>query len=190
MSERDWILARLQPHQPYDAAEAEDLLAATAFVERNPDCFERTNRSGHLTGSAWVVNPKRDKVLLIHHKRLGIWIQPGGHADGEGHLLNVATRELHEEAGVPLAQITPVNDQLFDLDIHAYPRGKDGSVHLHLDCRFLLEVDDTAPLNRQVEEVHDCQWLTLDEAATLTPTDSSVHRMLAKTQQLSITKVA
>ena len=53
-----------------------------AFVDSHPDCFHRSCRVGHVTGSAWLVDMAGDRVLLGHHAKLGRWLQPGGHSDG------------------------------------------------------------------------------------------------------------
>ena len=56
-------------------------------------CFLKDNYDGHFTGSAWIVSTDKDKILMTHHKELGMWLQLGGHADGENDLLKVALRE-------------------------------------------------------------------------------------------------
>ena len=58
----------------------------TQFVRANPDCFERSCRDGHVTGSAWILSHDRTQFLLTHHKKLGRWLQLGGHAAGEHDL--------------------------------------------------------------------------------------------------------
>ena len=60
---------------------------------KSSDCFSNDNYSGHFTGSAWVVSPNKEQILMNHHKNLGKWLQLGGHADGEKDLLSVAVRE-------------------------------------------------------------------------------------------------
>jgi 8-oxo-dGTP pyrophosphatase MutT (NUDIX family) len=55
---------------------------------------------GHVTGSAWIVSPDRQKVVLLHHFKLDRWLQPGGHADGDPDILGVALREAEEETGL------------------------------------------------------------------------------------------
>src|SRR6185369_5766902 len=93
------------------------------FVRSRPDCFERTCREGHVTGSAWVVSSDRSSVLLTHHARLGRWLQLGGHADGETDPFAVALREAREESGMerfrePSGESPPLP---LDLDVHVIP---------------------------------------------------------------------
>lgn len=137
---------------------------------------------GHFTGSAWVVNPARSKILLIHHPKLNMWMQPGGHADGNANLLETALRELEEESGYTCAKV--VDGTIFDLDIHTYPaRQKNGVLepeHLHFDLRFLIEIDDTIPIPGSAEN-QTFAWLTLDEAEAVTSSTDSVLRMIEKT---------
>ena len=71
-----------------------------AFVSAYPNCFERSLSIGHITGSAWLVNQTKTRVLLTHHKRLNKWLQLGGHADGNPNVLEVAMQEAREESGI------------------------------------------------------------------------------------------
>ena len=114
------------------------------FVEDNDDCFERSHRSGHITGSAWIVDLKREKVLLTHHHRLDKWMQLGGHADGDPDVLRVALREAREESGVE--EIRALSESIFDVDVHEIPPRGDEPAHLHYDVRFLFEADSNLPL--------------------------------------------
>src|SRR3954471_7519457 len=68
-----------------------------AFVRRRPDAAQRELAEGHLTGSAWLVSADGRRVLLTHHRKLGLWLQLGGHADGDPDLARVALREAEEE---------------------------------------------------------------------------------------------
>jgi 8-oxo-dGTP pyrophosphatase MutT (NUDIX family) len=108
------------------------------FVKHNEHCFERTNLEGHITGSAFITY-KNNRILLMHHKKLDIWVQPGGHSDGDPNTLNVALREGEEETG--LQDLYAVSDDIFDIDIHQIPERKQEPAHLHYDIRFLLKTD-------------------------------------------------
>lgn len=105
------------------------------FCDRHPDALHRTCLDGHLTGSAVVVDPRSRRTLLIHHAKLDRWLQPGGHADGDGNLAAVAWREASEETGLDdLHVVLPA----IDLDIHTIPARGDEPTHVHLDVRFLV----------------------------------------------------
>jgi 8-oxo-dGTP pyrophosphatase MutT (NUDIX family) len=139
-------------------------------------CYERTNLPGHITGSAWIVTPERDYVLLVHHAKLNRWLQPGGHADGDENVLQVAMREAEEETGLKNFKI--ISQLPFDVDIHQIPERKDFPAHYHYDVRFLLEAsrEDTIVVS---EESHDVKWIPIIELERYT-TEQSVLRMKAK----------
>jgi 8-oxo-dGTP pyrophosphatase MutT (NUDIX family) len=157
-----------------------------ALVINRPDCFERTCRPGHITGSAWVLSHDRQQVLLVHHAKLDRWLQPGGHADGEIDIAEVALREVQEETG--LTRVTFALHQRalvpLDLDVHLIPPRyrADGSLqedaHEHHDVRFLI-VAEAAQQITLSEESHDLAWFTAAEVQKLTD-EESVLRMLRK----------
>lgn len=176
MSGRADLLRLLRAHAPWDAREAEMLARIIAFVEAHEDCFERFLLIGHVTGSAWVVNPERTHALLVHHRRLDRWLQPGGHCDGSPDVLATALREVLEETGIA-AQ--PVTGAVFDVDAHDIPARGAEPAHVHYDIRFLAE----APLSRQPvvsPESRDVRWVELDAIRAL-DADASVLRLVAKT---------
>lgn len=149
-----------------------------AFVEAHEDCFERGLLEGHVTGSAWVVNPERTHALLVHHRRLERWLQPGGHCDGDPDVLATALREVREETGI---EATPVYEAVFDVDAHDIPARGAEPAHVHYDIRFLAE----APLSKEPvvsPESREVRWVRLDEIAGL-DTDESVLRLVEKTRR-------
>ena len=77
-------------------AEAETVRRFIEFLATHPDAFARSLACGHVTGSAWLVDRAGARVLLTHHKKLGIWVQLGGHADGDADAFRVARREAEE----------------------------------------------------------------------------------------------
>ncbi len=131
------------------------------LVER-PAPLDRRERPGHFTAGALLVNAQLDRVLLLHHAKLGIWVQPGGHADGNANLLAVALREATEETGIEGLRIRP---EAIDLDIHEVsPPGEDA--HLHYDVRFLALAPPSAVLNANHESIAQ-RWASVDELAAL-----------------------
>lgn len=176
MTGREPLLEALRAHAPFDEREAAMLARIIAFVEAHEDCFERTLLEGHVTGSAWVVNPERTHALLVHHRRLGRWLQPGGHCDGSPDVLATALREVLEETGIRAATVT---DAVFDVDAHDIPARGAEPAHVHYDIRYLAE----APLAAEPvvsPESRDVRWVALDEIPRLN-TDDSVLRLVRKT---------
>lgn len=174
--DRDSLLARLARYQALDESEKHDRAQIEAFVRQHPRCFESAYPAGHLTGSAWLVDADGDRVLLTHHRKLGRWIQLGGHADGESDLLAVALREAREESG--LTAIEPVHGDIFDLGVH-HSAGHDGlDAHLHYDIRFAFRTlcDGRFTVS---DESHALAWFTLEELSAL-DLDEAVRRMSEK----------
>lgn len=170
---RDTLLQLLRRYTPPTTDRASELERIISFVEREPACAERSHQLGHLTGSAWVVNGARTKALLLHHRKLNRWMQPGGHADGDLDLLAVALREAREESG--LSRIEPASGEVFDVDIHEIPPFKDIPAHYHFDVRFLLIGDDTEEPCRN-DESNEVKWIALADIQKYT-NEESVLRM-------------
>lgn len=166
-------LERYAATHPERAACAAEILD---FVRRTPDCFCRSHAAGHITGSAWLVNPANDRVLLTLHHNLKRWMQLGGHADGDADVLRVALREATEESGI--GGITPLSTNIMDVDIHlipANPRKGEGP-HFHYDIRYLLQ----APHELFVisDESDDLAWWSpADFAAREAELDEAVRRL-------------
>jgi hypothetical protein len=126
------------------------------FCRRHPDALHRSCTTGHLTGSAAVVDPARRAVLILHHVKLDRWLQPGGHADGLGDLAVVALTEAEEETAISGLS---VRIPAIDLDLHEIPARRGEPAHLHLDVRFLVRCPPGAdPIGNH--ESHDLAWWT------------------------------
>lgn len=173
---REALLGRLRCYAerwPEERATAAEFIR---FVETEPDCLRRACRFGHLTGSAWIVDVPRRQALLVHHRKLGRWLQPGGHADGDGDLAAVARREAEEETG--LRRLAQVGDGIFDLDRHLIPGRGDVPAHWHYDVRVLFEADPAEPLVVS-DESHAVAWVEWPRAVELNG-EESIRRMVRK----------
>jgi len=156
-----------------DEAEAIDhlqrLLAHTAYP------FARTTLPAHVTASAVVFDPDRRRVLLHLHRRLGRWLQPGGHVEADERPEDAALRETREETGVAVRH-PDAGPTVVHLDEHPGPDG-----HVHLDLRFLLLADSAAPAVGSGESTGEgpgatLRWAELAEVAELT--DVSLGRAI------------
>lgn len=173
---RNALLQKLYNYKPSTAIDAAAKEQIIAFVQEQPDCFERTLTIGHVTASSWLLNKVGDKALLMHHAKLNQWMQLGGHCDGDSDVLAVAIKEAQEESGI--MDIVPVNTEIFDLDVHFIPATSKEAAHYHYDVRFLLQVAGDADFVRN-HESHDMRWF--GAARDQLPTDQmSVVRMFDK----------
>jgi len=176
---RTELLRQLRAHLASDAREFEMLKRITDFVKNNETCFDRNLRTGHLTGSAWVIDQDRSHTLLTQHARIGAWMQLGGHVEDDPDMLNAAWREAREESG--LINVRPVSDHIFDVDVHEIPESTKEPAHLHYDIRFLFEADRNAELTMTAES-KSLRWIALDEITEITQ-EESVLRMVRKTMR-------
>jgi 8-oxo-dGTP pyrophosphatase MutT (NUDIX family) len=180
----DELLSHYTPFNEHEAAMMAQLKAFLTQTEDNLKPFGRELAGcephwGHVTGSAWVVNLDASRVVLVHHAKLNRWVQPGGHCDGETDVLAVALREAQEETGLA---VIPLQDGIFDIDVHLIPEYWNTPEHWHYDVRFLLHADDRVP-PQVSSESHAVRWATLQEAEVLN-SGESISRMIAKTLRL------
>jgi len=179
---RQQLLNLLTNYQTRFMDEAGFRARAIDFIGQHEDCFYRELWPIHVTGSTWVVNPNRDKVLLLHHKKLDQWFQPGGHADGDTDILKVALKETTEETGLDASHIRLVGENVFDVDIHTIHANAHDPRHEHIDVRFLVEVDDSVVVPGN-DESHDVIWVGLNQVSRYN-NNRSTYRMLEKTRAI------
>jgi 8-oxo-dGTP pyrophosphatase MutT (NUDIX family) len=175
---RDQLLSLLKKYIPSDGAEQTMHQDTIVFVQANPECFERSLTIGHITASGWVVSPDRAMALLMHHRKLDKWFQPGGHCDGDPNVAAVAEKEIMEETGVEEVRI--INPEIFDIDIHLIPANTKDHAHFHYDIRFLFEADPLKKITANFES-KDVKWVALDDVEALNNSDS-IMRMVTKTK--------
>ena len=124
------------------------------------DPFSQESDAVHVTGSAFVTGPRG--VVLLRHKRLGIWLQPGGHVDPGETPWAAARREAEEETGLAVDFAEPLDDlgvpPLAHVDVHDGGRG-----HTHLDVRYLLDAGDAEPAPPDGES-QEIGWFGWDDA--------------------------
>lgn len=179
------ILELLAAYQPIDISDQARKESMIAFIRRHPDCcFERSLAEGHLTGSAWILDTTGTKALLTHHRKLDRWIQPGGHADGDPNIKNVALREALEESG--LKQIAFVSEQIFDIDIHEIPAHAGVPSHLHYDVRFLFQSIGSDVFNISSES-KSLKWVPLEAIGAFSK-EESLERMRRKCSAFQISQ--
>ena len=177
----------LRDHAPADERERTDVLRILDFIARHAHPFDRAIAEGHLTGSAFVLSPDGERVVLLRHKKLGRWLQPGGHADpGETSGEAVALREAFEETGLRRLALHPKAPRPLDVDVHEIPARGGEPAHLHLDLRYLCIASPEDPLARAPDESESLRWFSWDELPEL-ELDPGVLRALAKARRFLAT---
>jgi 8-oxo-dGTP pyrophosphatase MutT (NUDIX family) len=153
------LLSQRRRTGPVDEREAASIDAFEEALERLSSPFDEHADPTHVTSSAIVVSEDGDAVCLLRHKRLGIWLQPGGHLEPGEALVTGAVREAAEETGLALRQ--PVaGPALVHVDVHAGGRG-----HTHLDLRWLLV--GSGPLAPGAGESPDVGWFSWEGALAI-----------------------
>jgi len=177
---------RLLGHHPEGTEEEAHLAAIVAFVGAHANPFDRLIPEGHLTASAFVLSPDGGRVLLLHHRKLGRWLQPGGHAEaGESAGEDIALREAREETGIAALSLFPAAPRPLDLDVHAIPAHGRDPAHLHLDLRYVVIAPEDATLIRSANETNSLRWFGWDELGPL-GLDGGLHRGLAKARRIVV----
>ena len=170
------VLVGLRDYMSQYPEEADVASMFTDFLDSHPATFERAHPPGHFTGSAWLVSADGARVLLMHHRKLDCWLQPGGHADGDADLVRVALREAQEETGVVGLR---VEDGIFDIDRHRIPARTNEREHWHYDVRYVVRAgeDERFTIN---EESQALAWRPVAEVAHDDGFDASLRRMARK----------
>jgi 8-oxo-dGTP pyrophosphatase MutT (NUDIX family) len=151
------VRAEVAARAPADAREAWSCRRTLAYLDWLAAPLDEHADPTHVTGSAIVVDGA-GRILLHRHKRLGRWLQPGGHLDPDEGPAQAAVRETLEESGL-VASHPSGEPSLVHVDVHEGPRG-----HLHLDLRYLLRADGSARLAPADGESPDVAWFEVEEA--------------------------
>lgn len=162
----------IENYIPFDEQEKKDKEQFLRFIDTFDDVLTRNNIFGHFSASAFLVNKKRNKMVVVYHIINDGWIYPGGHADGDDNLLSVAVREVEEETGLKA--------KILDENIYAIQSapvkghiksGKYVSSHIHFDVLYLMEADDRSPLKYKENESKGVKWISFEEADDKTMCD-------------------
>lgn len=169
------LAAQLREYQHRWPGEAATVQAFAELLHDPQDPFLRERLAGHFTAGVWLVSADGQRILMTHHRKLGRWLQLGGHADGDRDMANVALKEAQEESGLPGLSVDA--ESIFDLDRHWIPERKDVPGHWHYDVRYVVRAGEDE--NYVVgEESHDLAWRLITEV-THDP-DESMSRMAKK----------
>lgn len=161
--------------------EREGLAGLILQIKDDRSLFERSNMKGHVTSSMFILTPDLSCAILIHHIAMDRWLQPGGHYERPGSLLDSAIREGVEETGL---DAEPLMAAPIDIDSHPIPANpaKGEGDHVHHDFCYLGVARDMSTLMAQIEEVHGVKLVPLEDVAT--SQDPRLARMARRTMAL------
>ena len=154
MSALETLRGEIEEISPVAEREASSIAATLDRLTWPVDPYDEELDDHHLTASSFVISSRG--VILHRHRRLGIWVQPGGHVDRGETPEMAAVRETIEETGLPVRHLSPM--RLFHVDVHPGPRG-----HTHYDLRYVLVAEplDPAPEQGESPEVY---WFSFEAA--------------------------
>jgi 8-oxo-dGTP pyrophosphatase MutT (NUDIX family) len=168
------LRATVDTYLAYEADADEWLPVLTWQIDERHALESRETYPGHVTTSAIILSPDGGQTLLIDHKTLKRWLQPGGHYEPAPLFWHSALREAKEETGLAAPPLHPWHrneDRPFLIDSHAVPgkasRGE--RPHLHHDLQFLFVADPALPLVAQLEEVFAARWHDISALEEVTP---------------------
>ncbi|MCQ6252249.1 NUDIX hydrolase [Streptomyces malaysiensis subsp. malaysiensis] len=157
-----------------DAAQDRLRLLYGDHLAAYPDGMWKACGDGHITASALVIDPERERVLLTLHRKLRMWLQMGGHCEpGDTTLAGAALREATEESGIEGLTLLP--DGPVRLDRHHTPCA------WHLDVQYAV-VAPRGAVTAISDESLDLRWFGYDEVADVA--DESVRLLVTRTRAL------
>lgn len=156
----DEVRQTVAVHAPVDDRERTSIQEFLRLAPLLADPFNEHADPVHITASAIVVSDAGDKVALHLHKRLEMWLQPGGHIEAGETPAQGALREAHEEIGVPVRHHVD-GGFFFHVDVHPGPKG-----HTHLDLRYLVRAPEVPPRPAEGESPQ-VGWFGWEQALTM-----------------------
>jgi 8-oxo-dGTP pyrophosphatase MutT (NUDIX family) len=168
--------------QPDDGALSKSWELTLLLLLCTPTPFSRHQYTpGHITATGFVFSPDRERILLVHHRRLGRWLLPGGHVDGDdAEICDTARREVIEETAVKLLE--KARPPLVAMDVHGIPGKRGEPYHLHHDLIFQFQA---ASEDLQVSEESRAVLWCAPHAFDLYEVPDNVRRIHARVRKLS-----
>ena len=163
------IINKYLEYYPQEKDNLSKLIELVNNEEDVSNLFNRKNFKGHITVSGFIYCKSERKLLLLEHKALNKYIQPGGHVEKEDNqMIDAAKREIKEETGLSnLNNISIINDINipFDINSHYIPENvkKMEDEHYHHDFRYLFTVDNIEHINIDYNESNNYKWVSIDD---------------------------
>lgn len=172
----------IKNYNVYNEQEESDKELILYVIDNFNNSLKRENKIAHFTSSAFVLNEKRNKVLMVYHNIYNSWSWIGGHCDGDGDFKRVAFKELEEETGVKNAKL--INEDIFSLDVLPVKahlkNNKFVSSHLHLSIAYLIETNENEHLRIKEDENSAIKWIEIDRLLEYTKSEPHMQVVYKK----------
>lgn len=176
------LFSRIQSYTPACEQEELDKRQMLEFMQRCPDYLDRSNTVAHFTASAWTINARRTKTLMVYHNIYDSWSWVGGHADGSEDLCAVARRELEEETGVRSARLA--REGILSLEslpvAGHFKGGRYVPSHIHFNLTYLFEANEEEALVVNSAENQAVRWWPLADALAVSTEPWMVEHVYKK----------
>lgn len=173
MIDKQNILSLLDLYISHFPAEAQSIQLFADFMRHveEGNLINRKNFGGHITTSAFIIDQRRSEMLLLKHKSLNRWLQPGGHVENtDNSLVESALREAVEETGISADELmhSPAGDiaaMPFDIDSHYIPANnkKMEAGHYHHDLRYVFIYNGARDNEFNADEATGMRWVPFAE---------------------------
>jgi len=140
--------------------------------------FNKNNVKKHFTASALIIN-KKGKILLVNHRKLGVWLYPGGHVEWNETPDETVVREVKEETGLNVKIISDrdnaLSDTKADVSVLHNPYAvlcekiNGDNKHYHIDLIYLCKIDDekNSELHHNPKESSDIKYFGLEDLSKI-----------------------
>ncbi len=175
------LLQHLETYVCESEIETASVVRSKRMIMKHPDIWYQSCEEGHITGSGLIIHKASKEILLMYHRKLQLWLQMGGHGEGELDPSQIALREAIEESGLTDLTFFPdsVQPTFIDVDAHLIPGRGDIVEHYHLDFRYLFYTSSPEKIQRAKAEAHDLRWYSFSEIPTL-PLRQATLRLIQK----------
>ena len=162
---------------PHDTLEADQIKATLAWVASGAKLYRLARADDppqHLVAYFLLYDAPRQMLLLVDHKKAGLWLPSGGHVEVDEHPQATVQREVREELGIEASFVHPA-----PLFLTVTPTVGAVAPHVDVSLWYLLHGDSTQPLWFDKGEFHQVAWFALD-ALPLERSDPHLARFAAK----------
>jgi 8-oxo-dGTP pyrophosphatase MutT (NUDIX family) len=124
-----------------------------------------------------IARTSPEKILMVHHKKYDLWIQPGGHIEFDENPIQAVIRETEEETGIDISAFLLSGERV---DEYAFPmpapdlfveekisQHGDSPEHFHLDMVYRVYLPEVREVRLEVGKANDIGWFTREEARDL-----------------------